>query len=110
MTELPFCVKLVPSSFVIGSVVGAGVSEDAGACADEPALLLPPPLPEGVLPPPDELPELLLEGPFLRQSQPAGQWASCFRIFINNKVLRSTKAIENPIAIWIVVPDSIKIV
>ena len=33
-----------------------------------------------------------------------------FRIFINNKVLRSTKAIENPIAIWIVVPDSIKIV
>lgn len=58
--------------------MGAGVSEDAGACADEPALLLPPPLPEGVLPPPDELPELLLEGPFLRQSQPAGQWASCF--------------------------------
>ena len=60
MTELPFCVKPVPSSFVMGSVVGAGASEDAGVCADEPAFLLPP-LTEDAPPllPPNELPELL---------------------------------------------------
>ena len=44
----------------MGSVVGAGASEDAGVCADEPAFLLPP-LTEDAPPllPPNELPELL---------------------------------------------------